>query len=88
MNPSWANPRTGERFGADDPRNPIGERWVGLDGFDEASKAHTGFGVHGTIDPESIGRSMSMGCIRLGSQDVELVYELLAPRVSVVKVVP
>ncbi len=88
INPSWVNPRTGERFGADDPKNPIGERWVGLDGFDEGSKAHTGFGVHGTIEPESIGRSMSMGCIRLGNQDVEIVYELLAPKVSVVKVVP
>lgn len=88
VNPSWVNPRTHERFGADDPKNPIGERWVGLDGFDEASMAHTGFGVHGTVEPESIGRSMSMGCIRLGAQDVEIVYELLAPKVSVVKVVP
>lgn len=88
VNPFWRNPRTGETFQPDDPKNPIGERWVGLEGFDEASKAHTGFGVHGTVEPESIGRSMSMGCIRLGAQDVELVYELLAPKVSVVKVVP
>ena len=69
-------------------KTPIGERWIGLEGFDDASKAHTGFGVHGTVEPESIGRSVSMGCIRLGAQDVELVYELLAPKVSVVKVVP
>lgn len=88
VNPSWVNPRTGDRFGADDPKNPIGERWVGLDGFDDASKAHTGFGVHGTVEPDSIGRSMSMGCIRLSTQDVDMVYELLAPKVSVVKVVP
>ena len=88
VNPFWRNPRTGETFQPEDPKNPIGERWVGLEGFDEASKAHTGFGVHGTVEPESIGRSMSMGCIRLGTQDVELVYELLAPKVSVVKVVP
>ncbi|MBX3402783.1 MAG: L,D-transpeptidase family protein [Phycisphaeraceae bacterium] len=88
VNPEWRNPRTGERFAANDPRNPIGERWIGLDGLDEASRGHTGFGIHGTIEPESIGRSMSMGCIRLGDRDVEIVYELLAPRVSVVKVVP
>lgn len=88
VNPEWRNPRTGERFAANDPKNPIGERWIGLDGLDEASRGHTGFGVHGTIDPDSIGRSMSMGCIRLGDRDVEIVYELLAPRVSVVKVVP
>lgn len=88
VNPEWRNPRTGERFAASDPKNPIGERWIGLDGLDEASRGHTGFGVHGTIEPDSIGRSMSMGCIRLGDRDVEIVYELLAPRVSVVKVVP
>ncbi len=88
VNPFWRNPRTGETFQPDDPKNPIGERWVGLEGLDDASKAHTGFGVHGTVEPESIGRSMSMGCIRLGAQDIELVYELLAPKVSVVKVVP
>ena len=88
VNPEWRNPRTGERFAANDPKNPIGERWIGLDGLDEASRGHTGFGVHGTIEPDSIGRSMSMGCIRLGDRDVEIVYELLAPRVSVVKVVP
>jgi len=88
VNPLWRNPRTGQKFEADDPKNPIGERWIGLEGLDDASKAHTGFGVHGTVEPESIGRSLSMGCIRLGAQDVELVYELLAPKVSVVKIVP
>lgn len=88
INPHWVNPRTGEKFAADDPKNPIGERWLGLEGLDDQSRAFTGYGIHGTIEPESIGREMSMGCVRLNAADVERVYELLAPRVSVVKIVP
>ena len=86
INPPWVNPRTGEKFGADDPKNPIGERWLGLEGLDEKSKSYTGYGIHGTVDPTSIGHEMSMGCVRMMSADVELVYELLTGRVSVVKV--
>jgi hypothetical protein len=88
INPTWVNPRTGERYGADDPANPIGERWIGLEGHDEGSRTFQGYGIHGTIEPESIGSERSMGCVRMKSEDVEVVYELLMPRVSVVKIVP
>jgi hypothetical protein len=76
-NPAWANPRTGERFAADDPLNPIGEHWIGLEGIDDANRAMAGYGIHGTIDPDSIGRMKSMGCVRLLADDVALVYEVL-----------
>lgn len=76
VNPNWVNPKTGEKFAADDPKNPIGERWLGLEGLGDAA-AFTGFGIHGTIDPDSVGQQRSMGCIRLLADDVELVYELL-----------
>ncbi|MEM8834831.1 MAG: LysM peptidoglycan-binding domain-containing protein [Planctomycetota bacterium] len=88
VNPAWVNPRTGERFGADDPMNPIGERWIGLDGTDPETELMTGYGIHGTIEPESIGREASMGCVRLRSGDVELVYELLAEGQSTVEILP
>ena len=55
INPHWRNPRTGERFHADDPENPIGERWIGIEGIGEAS-VHEGYGIHGTIEPDSIGQ--------------------------------
>jgi len=81
INPYWVNPRTGQRFDKDDPLNPIGERWIGIEGLgDDAVK--TGYGLHGTIEPHSIGRQMSMGCVRLLADDVELVYEMLAEGVS------
>lgn len=88
VNPHWVNPRTGQKFDKDDPKNPIGERWIGLAGYDDASKKYDGYGIHGTVDPDSVGKEMSMGCVRLGAEDVEIVYEMLMPKVSVVKIVP
>ncbi len=81
INPHWVNPRTGQKFDADDPMNPIGERWIGIEGLGDDS-VKTGYGLHGTIEPHSIGRQMSMGCVRLLADDVELVYEMLAEGVS------
>ncbi len=87
-NPGWVNPRdASERYSPDDPRNPIGEYWLGLDGVGEY-RSLTGYGIHGTIDPESIGGDQSMGCVRLADDDIAMVYELLAERVSVVEIRP
>lgn len=87
VNPPWTNPVNGEKFGADDPKNPIGERWVGIEGKGEAAK-FKGFGIHGTIEPDSIGQSKSMGCVRMLADDVNLIYETLMDPVSVVRLVP
>jgi len=88
VNPEWVNPRTGQRFAPDDPMNPIGERWIGLDGADSQTQEMAGYGIHGTIDPDSIGSDASMGCIRMREGDVELVYEMLASRISEVEIRP
>jgi lipoprotein-anchoring transpeptidase ErfK/SrfK len=53
---------------ADDPANPIGERWISIG---------NGYGIHGTIDPDSIGKSESRGCIRMHNEDVAVVFDLL-----------
>ena len=44
------------------PRNPVGITWIGLD--------KKGIGIHGTDNPDLIGRSASHGCIRLANWDV------------------
>lgn len=85
INPHWVNPRTGERFDQDDPENPIGERWIGLDGLG-ADAVKTGYGIHGTIDPGSIGQQKSMGCVRMHDEDVELMYGLLVEGISLVRI--
>lgn len=87
INPGWTNPRTGETFAPDDPENPIGNHWVGLRGVSDSAPL-SGYGLHGTIEPESIGQQMSMGCVRMHNEDIELMFELMAEEVSVVRIVP
>lgn len=84
IDPEWRNPRTGEHFAANDPKNPIGERWIGLQGNTPETAKFTGYGIHGTIEPQSIGRQMSMGCVRLGDAEVQVVYELIGDASTVV----
>ena len=86
INPRWVNPRTGQVFEPDDPQNPIGERWIGLVGVSDNIRDLAGYGIHGTIDPDSIGKQKSMGCIRMKAEDVEVVYELLMENVSRIEV--
>ena len=86
MNPPWINPRTREPFAADDPKNPIGERWIGLVGTEDRTRDKMGYGIHGTIEPQSIGKARSMGCIRMLPADVEVVYMLLVEGKSVVEI--
>lgn len=87
VNPPWTNPRTGEKFGADDPKNPIGEFWLGFEGLGDAA-IYKSYGLHGTIDPDSVGLQKSMGCVRMLPDDIALMYEMLVEQVSVVKIVP
>lgn len=44
------------------PNNPVGVIWIALN--------KKGIGLHGTDDPDSIGRSASHGCVRLANWDV------------------
>jgi nucleoid-associated protein YgaU len=77
INPEWRNPRTGEFFQPDDPKNPIGERWIGLVGVEQANSGIKGYGIHGTVDPASIGQQHSMGCVRMLPPGLDITYELL-----------
>lgn len=86
VNPTWINPRTREFYSADNPENPIGERWIGLKGIDERTKDYAGLGIHGTVEPHTIGTQASMGCIRMHSEDVTQVYEMLGENVSTVRI--
>jgi lipoprotein-anchoring transpeptidase ErfK/SrfK len=51
------------------PHNPVGTRWMGL------NKA--GYGIHGTNEPNSIGKAASHGCIRMAKPDLEELYALV-----------
>jgi len=52
------------------PRNPVGSRWMGL--------SIRGYGIHGTNEPNSIGKAASHGCVRMAKADLEEFFELVA----------
>lgn len=66
-NPQYTDP-DGKVFRGGDRENPLGTHWIDLG---------DSYGIHGTIDPDSIGRAESRGCIRLLNSDVAEVYDLL-----------
>jgi hypothetical protein len=37
-----------------------------------------GYALHGTDQPESIGRSVSHGCVRLRNEDIETLYQMVS----------
>ncbi len=84
--PPWTDPDTGRLYKPTDPDYPLGTRWIGLEGVDGTARGRTGFAIHGTKDPDQIGTAGSRGCIRMYNDDVELMYNLLAPLYSQVDV--
>lgn len=85
-NPTYFSPRGEGVMAADDPRNPLGEYWLGLTGIDGQAVGKMSYGIHGTIEPDTIGKMESMGCIRLVNEDVAQVFELLVEGKSLVYV--
>jgi hypothetical protein len=86
VDPAWTNPRTGEHFASGDPKNPIGKYWIGLIGASDNIRGLESYGIHGTIEPESVGQERSMGCVRMLADDIKLVYEVLMDNVSRVEI--
>ncbi len=55
------------------PDNPLGSRAIYL----YNKKGDTGFRIHGTIEPWSIGTAASSGCIRMLNEEVEELYDAI-----------
>ena len=77
-NPVWYSPEGVYEYG--DPKNLLGTRWIG---FDETEEFY-GYGIHGTTEPETIGKAMSNGCIRLLNKDVEELYDFVKTETKVI----
>lgn len=58
------------------PNNPVGVAWVGLD--------RPGYGIHGTPEPEKVGRTESHGCFRLANWDALTLLSLVQVGMPVV----
>ncbi len=66
-NPTWF--WRGKVIPPSSEENELGTRWMGL--------SFENYGIHGTRDPDSIGRDLSHGCIRMYNQDVEELYSIV-----------
>lgn len=49
------------------PNNPVGAYWIGL--------SAQGYGIHGTAEPDRVGKSASHGCVRLTNWDARVLGE-------------
>jgi lipoprotein-anchoring transpeptidase ErfK/SrfK len=52
-----------------DPANVIGKIWIGFD--------IPGYGIHGTKDPNEIGKTITKGCIRMREEDIEELFKII-----------
>jgi L,D-transpeptidase ErfK/SrfK len=71
VNPGWTNFNTGKMM-PPGKNNPLGSRWIGFwtDGKDT-------IGFHGTNQPNSVGKAVSNGCVRMYDKDVQALYPLI-----------
>ena len=67
VNPVWY--KDGRAIPPGNPENILGSHWLGL--------SKPGYGIHGTTQPETIGKHITQGCIRMYNQDVEELYTIL-----------
>ena len=81
--PMWFRPG-GKPVPYGDPENPLGTRWIAWRSPDGSS---SGFGFHGTKEPDSIGQDQSQGCVRMLNRDVEELFEIL-PKDAAILVQP
>ena len=66
-NPTWF--KAGAVVPAESPQNILGTRWLGFD--------LPGYGIHGTTEPQSLGRQVTQGCVRMSNPDVEELYTIV-----------
>ena len=68
IDPVWYS--NGAIVSPDSPENVLGTRWMGL------NTPVPGYGIHGTIEPESIGYQCTEGCVRLKNEEVEELFTI------------
>lgn len=72
--PTWHKPGA-EAIPPGDPRNELGTRWMPFVPVQEGLPSD--LGIHGAIDPSTVGKYSSHGCARLRMEEVEELYDLV-----------
>jgi hypothetical protein len=70
--PDWYAEGRRVPFGHAD--NPLGTRWMGF----RRTKQAAGYGIHGTSEPDTIGKAASQGCVRMLNRDSEELFSWVA----------
>lgn len=68
-NPPWFKPGSEKPIPAGSPENILGTRWLAL--------SLPSYGIHGTTDPQSLGKQVTQGCVRMSNSDVEELYTIV-----------
>ncbi|HEV2007336.1 MAG TPA: L,D-transpeptidase [Burkholderiales bacterium] len=71
-----ADPKEGKAKIPPGPNNPVGVVWIDL------SKEH--YGIHGTPEPSTIGKTQSHGCIRLTNWDAAALAQAVSPGMAAI----
>jgi len=79
VNPAWGGAGRQPPIKGGAPNNPLGKRWLGLD----IGGGYT-YGIHGNADETSIGKYVSLGCIRMPNKDVESLFEIVQTGTTVI----
>ncbi|WP_269466228.1 L,D-transpeptidase family protein [Paenibacillus crassostreae] len=61
-----------EKIPGGDPRNPLGDRWIGLE---VNGTLGTTYAIHGNSNKNSIGKYVSAGCIRMYNDEVHWLFD-------------
>lgn len=67
VDPVWY--KEGAIVPPESPDNILGTRWMGFD--------LTGYGIHGTTEPETLGQPITQGCVRMSNSDVEELFAIV-----------
>jgi hypothetical protein len=67
VNPTWF--KAGAAVPPESPDNILGSRWMGFD--------LAGYGIHGTTQPESLGKQITQGCVRMSNSDIEELFAIV-----------
>jgi lipoprotein-anchoring transpeptidase ErfK/SrfK len=65
--PTWF--KAGAVVPPESPENILGSRWLGFN--------LAGYGIHGTTDPQNLGKQVTQGCVRMANSDVEELYTIV-----------
>ncbi len=72
---TWGPKKAGKLHIPPGPNGPVGIVWIALTAPD--------YGIHGTPDPHTIGKTASHGCVRLTNWDAEELSRAVKPGVKV-----